>query len=198
MFRIGLELEDFCVNKNNEVVLIPKGSNIPYDDCGWLIEYRSSPCKDIVEAVFSLRADEYKNIETLKKFNVSGVRVPVMKPDKAVRIAARKRFTKGLVKFNNIYGYQYHKNTLAEAIASVHVSVTFDVEGKHGPINKMWDFPDFIRYMDQKFAKEIAEAKRRPGFYEIKNDGRVEYRSLPNNVNQTKLMYEVNAYKFKC
>ncbi len=197
MFRIGLELEEFCVNGEKEVILIPKESNIPHDGCGWLIEYRSDASKDIVDAVFSLRAHEYKTIETLKKFNVSGARIPVMKPNKTVRMAARKRFIKGLVQFNNIYGHQCHKNTLAEAVAAIHISVTFSVEGKHGSINKVWDFPDFIRHMDKKFAEEISAAKRRPGFYEIKSDGRVEYRSLPNNVDLTKLMYEVNAYKFK-
>jgi len=197
MFRIGIELEEFCVNKDKEVVLIPKDSYIPHDGCGWLIEYRSEPCTDIVDAVFSLRAHEYKTTEKLKKFGVSGVREPIMKPSKEVRMAARKRFIKSLVKFNNIYGYQCHKNTLAEAVAAVHISVTFSTEGKNGSINKVWDFPDFIRYMDNKFEKEISEAKRRPGFYEIKDDGRVEYRSLPNNIDLTKLMYEITKYKFK-
>jgi hypothetical protein len=39
-----------------------------------------------------------------------------------------------------------------------------------------------------KFAKEIAGARRRPGFYEIKSDGRIEYRSLPNTINKHKLI----------
>lgn len=198
MFRIGLELEEFCVDKkSNEIILIPKDSNIPHDGCGWLIEYRSEPCKDIVDAVYSLRANEFKNAGLLTKFDVKGVRQPVMKPSKEVRMAARKRFIKALVSFNNIYGHQCHKNTLVEAVAAVHISVTFSTEGKHGRINKLWDYADFIRYMDTAFEKEISEAKRRPGFYEIKNDGRFEYRSLPNNIDLNKLMQVVSRYKFK-
>ncbi|MBV5346764.1 hypothetical protein JZU46_00825 [bacterium] len=198
MFRIGLELEEFCVdNKSKEVVLIPKDSNIPHDGCGWLIEYRSEPCKTIVDAVFSLKADEYKAKNLLTKFGVTGVRSPVMKPSKDVRMSARKRFIKSLVKFNNIYGYKCHKNTLSEAVAAVHISITFSVDGKNGRVNKLWDYADFIRYMDEAFEKEIAESKRRPGFYEIKSDGRFEYRSLPNNIDLDKLMQVVSRYRWK-
>lgn len=198
MFRIGLELEEFCIDKkNNEIILIPKDSNIPHDGCGWLIEYRSEPCKDIVEAVHSLYAAQYRALPLLQKFDVKGSRLPVMKPSKEVRMAARKRFIKSLVAFNNVYGHQCHKNTLAEAVAAVHVSITFSTEGKHGTINKIWDYADFIRYMDNKFEGEILEAKRRPGFYEIKSDGRFEYRSLPNNIDLNKLITVVSKYKFK-
>ncbi len=198
MFRIGLELEEFCIDKSSkEIILIPKDSNIPHDGCGWLIEYRSEPCKDIVEAVYSLRAAEHRAQGLLKKFGVCGARNPVMKPSKEVRMAARKRFIKSLVAFNNIYGHQCHKNTLAEAVAAVHISITFSTEGKHGRINQIWDYADFIRYMDDAFASEINESKRRPGFYEIKPDGRFEYRSLPNNIDLDKLMLVVSKYKFK-
>ena len=199
MFRIGLELEEFCIdNRNKEITLIPENSNIPYDGCGWLIEYRSEPCKDIVEAVFSLRAAEYKASGLLKKFGVHGARNPVMKPSKDVRMSARKRFTKRLVAFNNIYGYKCHKNTLAEAVAATHISITFSTEGKHGRINHIWDYADFVRYMDKAFEQEITDAKRRPGFYELKPDGRFEYRSLPNNIDLDKLIQVVSKYKFKC
>lgn len=198
MFRVGLELEEFCIDKkSNEIILIPKDSNIPHDGCGWLIEYRSEPCKDIVEAVHSLYAAEYRALPFLQKSEVKGTRLPVMKPSKDVRMAARKRFIKSLVSFNNIYGHQSHKNTLAEAVAAVHISITFSAAGAHGNIHKLWDYADFIRYMDNKFEDEIIESKRRPGFYEIKPDGRFEYRSLPNNIDLNKLITVVSKYIFK-
>lgn len=197
MFKIGLELEEFCVNNSGEITLIPKNSNIPHDGCGWLIEYRSEACKDIVDAVYSLRAAEYKAKRLLEKAGVSGLRKPVEKPSKDVRLAARKRFIKNIVRFNNLYGHKCHRNTMTEAIAALHVSITISEESKYNRVNKIFDFADFIRYMDKEFAQEIKESKRRPGFYEIKPDGRFEYRSLPNDVDQTKLMRVINNYKFK-
>ena len=199
MFKIGLELEEFCIDKKTEgVILVPKDSGIPHDGCGWLIEYRGDPCSDITDAVYSLYAKEHKARPTLDKFNVYGLRLPVMKPSKEVRLAARRRFIKSLSKYNNIYGHDSHRNSMAEAVAAVHISVTFSAEGKNNNrINKVWDFADFIRHMDVRFAAEIKDSKRNPGFYEIKSDGRVEYRSLPNNVDLNKLIEVVSAYKFK-
>lgn len=197
MFKIGLELEDFCMNANDEVILVPKDSGIPHDGCGWLIEYRGEPCSNIVEAVFSLRAAEYKAIALLQKHKVHGLREPICKPSKDVRLAARRRFIKNKVSFNNLYGHKCHKNSLSEAVAAVHISVTLQEEGKYKPVNRIFDFADFIRYMDNAFAQEIKDSKRCPGFYELKGDGRFEYRSLPNNVNQEKLMSVISGYTFK-
>lgn len=197
MFRIGLELEEFCTDAEGNIILVPKNSNIPHDGCGWLIEYRGEACSHIIDAVYSLRAAEFKASALLQKAGVKGVREPVMKPSKDIRLAARRRFIKNIVAFNNLYGHKSHRNNMSEAVAAVHVSITMSEEAKYGRTNKIWDFADFVRHMDKAFAEEIKAAKRRPGFYEIKSDGRFEYRSLPNNVDQHKLMTVINSYTFK-
>ena len=52
----------------------------------------------------------------------------------------------------------------------------------------MFDFVQIIRKLDEAFKGEIKAAKRLPGFYEIKPDRRVEYRSLPNDVDLGKII----------
>lgn len=197
MIKIGLELEEFCVDKeSSNIILIPKVANIPHDGCGWLIEYRSQPCYDITEAVYSLMAEEHRNISLLEKHNIIGLRVPVAKPAKDVRRAARRRFIKSCETFNNIYGHKCHRNNQSEAVASVHISITSSIKRDNSDINRVWDYCDFIRYMDKAFAEEINGSKRRPGFYELKDDGRFEYRSLPNNISLNKLIDVVSSYDF--
>ena len=44
-----------------------------------------------------------------------------------------------------------------------------------------------IGFLDKYFKTEIRAARRNPGFYERKADGRIEYRSLPNNVDLEKV-----------
>jgi len=198
MIKIGLELEEFCVsNETNEIVLVPERSNIPLDGCGWLIEYRSQPCNDITEAVHSLFADKYRNKKKLEAFGVRGLLEPIAIPSKKVREGARRRFRKEVQGFNNIYKYTSHRNTAREATAAVHISVTYnrDFIGQR-PINGMFDYAHFIKYMDSQFKDEIKSTKRNPGFYQVKDFGRFEYRSLPNNISLSKLIDVVNDYNF--
>ena len=196
MFKVGIELEEFCVDKlTEEIALAPAG--VSHDDCGWLLEYRSRPCSNITEAVFSMQAHEYTEKIRQEKEGVFGLREPIAKPSKKVRLAARRRFIKSLVKFNNLYGYTSHRNNLSEAVAGIHISITSSEKGEYGRVNKLWDFADFIRHMDKTFLVEIKGAKRRPGFYEIKSDGRFEYRSLPNNVDLDRLIDVISNYDFK-
>jgi hypothetical protein len=44
-----------------------------------------------------------------------------------------------------------------------------------------------IMSFDNTFKDEIRKSGRNPGFYEVKGDGRIEYRSLPNNVDMGKV-----------
>jgi hypothetical protein len=46
----------------------------------------------------------------------------------------------------------------------------------------MFDFRPIIERLDKEFAAELKMSNRQPGFYAVKDDCRVEYRSLPNFV----------------
>ena len=188
---IGFEKE-FFVTKEKEVVVVP--NRIPHDDCGWLAEARSKPSGDVVEGVFSLKADEFRLRMLAIEEGLQLVATPFMKVPKEVRLAARREFSKGLTEYQNLYGHTSHGLPLAMADAGIHVSFTFSRTKYYGKKNRkfeynpVWDYPRLFGLLDRRFAMEIKLAKRRPGFYEIKPDGRIEYRSLPNTLHFTQLV----------
>jgi hypothetical protein len=206
MFKIGLEKEFFCLNEENEVCLVP--ANLPKDDCGWLVEARGDPFKDIIEAIFSLKASCYRIEQAMADYNArlrhpenSILHIsdaPLMRVYRETRIEAQRRNEKGRIKYNNLYGHKSHRHTLAEATAGLHIHFSNEKKYYSGPdksertYNANFDWPFIFTTLDREFADEIKAAKRHPGFYEIKQDGRVEYRSLPSNANLDKLIDVLN------
>ena len=211
--RVGLEKEFFVLRDEKPIPLVRGGGlcgysfgipfGIPHDECGWLAEARSQPFTSIIDAVFSLKAAVYRierqiaDINKRPEFTAVSPLVltdnPVMKMDRSVKLQAARYFPKGVIKYQNLYGHQCHKNSMREATAGVHVSFTDersyrDKEGTERTYNINFDWPQIFIKLDAAFAEEIKASKRRPGFYEIKPDGRVEYRSLPANVDLDKLI----------
>lgn len=191
--KFGLEKEMFVMpnGTENNPILVPNG--IPKDECGYLAEARGLPSNDIVEAVYSLKAAEYKIETALHKIDLIADDVPILKLPRELFIAAQRSNVKGLIKYNNYYGYQHHKNKHNEAIASVHISFTCPKvhcvdQNTNFTYNQCFDYIRIFKALDKAFAQEIKEAKRLPGFYEVKPDGRIEYRSLPSNVDLSKLI----------
>ena len=223
--KIGLEKEFFLLDEEGKPQIICKDFNLPYDECGWLVEARGLPFVSITEAVFSLKADIFeieqkvKNIRTRTDI-ISGTGdnivvnqgkyklddTPVMVIDRDVRAEASRHFTKPLVKYGNFYGYKYHSTKSLEATAGVHISFTNSQEvscvnsSSNSPykqtFNLNFDWPHIFISLDKAFEAEIKAAKRKPGFYEIKADGRVEYRSLPSNVDLDKVIFYVKKLIF--
>lgn len=173
-------------------MIVPDG--FPCDACGLLAEARGKPFTNVIEAVFSLHADVYHLTNTAKEQGFYLSNLPVFKIPRSLRIESRRQYQKGLVQYQNLYGYTRHKNSILEQTAGVHVSFTnprnvYDSESKKCyEYNAMFDFPQLFQSLDNAFEDEIKSTKRRPGFYEIKPDGRVEYRSLPSNVDFDKLI----------
>jgi hypothetical protein len=223
--RVGLEKEFFLLTKDGEPVSLAAEKpllynetaghpwlRLPHDDCGWLVEARGEPFADPVDAVFSLKAKVFKIERTLAEINAESFMEglpfslsdePIMKVSKAVRLQSARYFTKPLVKYQNLHGYETHKNAMLEGTAGVHVSFTQETSFtenacescghcKERVYNVNFDWPQIFLKLDAAFAEEIKAAKRRPGFYEIKSDGRVEYRSLPANVDLDKLIRVLN------
>lgn len=178
--KIGFELEKFYL-VNKSVAVVPQ--SIPHDDCGWLVEYRGQPFYDPYEAVGSLVA-EMERVKTLLPEGASTSDAPYMNVPRAVKLSARRLYTKGVLKFRNLYG----KNPSHRDHAGLHISFTSPLsirnkEDRTVVVNQLWDFSQAFRTLDTIYAKEIKTAKRVPGFYEIKPDLRIEYRSLPANVD---------------
>ena len=60
-----------------------------------------------------------------------------------------------------------------------------------------FDWVKLFTHLDDCFSKEIEESGRNPGFYEVKFDGRVEYRSLPSNINLKKVISVIQSFKWE-
>lgn len=205
--KIGFELEAFCLASKdlgpdkggNALVpcLVPDG--LPLDECGWLVEVRSEPHSDVTKAIFLLQAETRTVEAQAKAKRVSLSYVPLLEIPRDLKVKAARRHGKGLLTFRNLYGHETHRTRFATA--SLHVSFTEERTFRYGAgtpiVNHTFTYPGFIDHariivsLDKAFAKEIAAAKRNPGFYEVKGDGRIEYRSLPNNVCLDKLEREL-------
>src|SRR5258706_2023142 len=198
---IGLEKEFFVKSQapdGKEVYIMAQDAGLPYDECGYLAEARGKPCDGIVDAVFSLRTEVYRMQHDLVKRNQQHPEAiavldetPVVKLPKILLLGVRRRYAKNVVSERNIYDYISHKVKPDEKTAGVHISFTQprETEVGHGKrkvtqtFNQMWDWLQVFKELDRAFATEIKAAKREPGFYELKYDGRIEYRSLPANVD---------------
>lgn len=189
MFKFGLEQELF-IFKNNKITEVPKGSSLPYDECGYLAEARGKPSDNIRDAVYLLMSERDRIKALAAKEGLVLEEIPVATIPDDVRLRIRRRFSKGTTSFQNLYGFTSHKNKITEGTAGIHLSITNQGEYQRNTngnyhteyYNKMWDFVQLFRFLDKKFEREIKDAKRNPGFYEIKSDGRIEYRSLPANI----------------
>lgn len=187
--KIGLEKE-FFVKRNGNCIVIPK--ELPYDDSGVLTEARSLPFNNPEEAVFSLKADIFRIKQKSDALVLELSDNPIEKISRDVRLEASRHFQKGLTKYRNLYNFKHHKNTSNEVPAGIHISFTNPKsESKNGQrfeYNAPFDFVGLFKFLDSQFVDEIKAAKRNPGFYELKDDGRIEYRSLPANTNLDKII----------
>jgi hypothetical protein len=188
VITFGLEIEVFLKQKD-ELILVPPG--YPKDSEGFQLEIRGEPFSDPWDAVSNAEGKLKKLQTQLERRGITICNDPVVKVDKSLRIKARRENEKGCLRYKNLYGYLQHRVGPNVATAGIHISITDgrekQVEGKSIHYNHMLDFPSWIKFLDKEFQEEIKGSQRYPGFYEIKSDGRVEYRSLPCNVDLLKL-----------
>jgi len=197
--KFGLEKEVFLLNTSNEPCIVPK--KFPHDDEGFQVEFRGHPHEDITEAVYSMLANEDYHVKQIKSEGYKILQVPLLKIPRDLKLKARRNFTKGVLKFQNLYSFKRHAVAQHESTAGIHLSITFPQPIYHkgklvSSFNGMWDWVQFFKYLDEHFKEEIKESKRKPGFYELKPDGRIEYRSLPNTISMEKLISVVSNYDF--
>lgn len=199
MKKFGLEQEFFLVNNTTGEIVIPEDLklNLPTDSCGYLVEARGKAYNNMYEAVYSLKA-EVKRINDLVKN--SGYHLgasPFEKLSKAFLFKISRRFIKGLTKYDNLYGFINHKIKSNERTAGLHLSITDQYsltrDGYTFWYNQNFDYVQIFKKLDKYYKNDIKAAKRNQGFYEIKEDGRIEYRSLPNSIDLDVLINVVNT-----
>lgn len=187
-YKFGFELEGFFETPEGQLQLPPV--NYPTDGFPGLCEVRTVGGLDLEDAYFMLL-----NQFRMYPFNASA---PIGKfpPDLKRRIRARQN-VKDSVIVSNIYGKE-PKELGDKTIASFQINISNQVSPKTTRVEGtsihttearygLFDYVPIIRALDKEFAAEIADAKRQPGFYALKDDKRIEYRSLPNSVFKTDL-----------
>lgn len=202
--KFGFELEAFTFGADEHPRLTPAG--LPMDDCGWLAEIRSEPHDNVTKAFALLDAERRIVEKQAKALGCVLLYEPLFEIPRDLKVEAARRGGKPPIKYRNLYGYQTHKNPTRLQTASLHISVTneqhFTYYAKDAG-TKVFNYPGFIDYallvttLDKAFKAEILKAKRNPGFYEVKSDGRIEYRSLPNDVDLNKVAEVLDTVKHK-
>jgi hypothetical protein len=194
MKYFGLEQEFFLKDTTTNELVIPESLKIhlPIDGCGYLVEARGAAYNNMYEAIYSLKAEVRRIFDLLRETKYTLSYSPVEKLSKKFLFEISKQYIKGLTKYNNYLGFINHKLCSNERTAGLHLSITD--QHTYGKItyNQNFDYIDIFRKLDEAYCQEIKVAKRNPGFYEIKEDGRIEYRSLPTNIDLDKLITVVN------
>ena len=194
--KIGFEQEFFLRNEAGEFVLVPK-SGIPRDESGFLAEARSEPHHDAIFTAFSLLAATHKLEQLLEKHvetrglqlgrNSAVERLPAALLRAAYRQEGKQPYP---AERGNLYGKDYAATDRKQRAGfHIHFSAFHEREIRHEggrvehlQIHTPLNMPRIILALDQHFAKQIKEAKRIPGLYEMKPHG-FEYRSLPTTVS---------------
>lgn len=194
--KYGFEREWF-VRKGNVFTTVPSG--VAADECGYLAEARGKESSDVIEAAYLLLAQEQKLMRELQAaglildWSIATVKLP-----KDFMRDVNRRFGKNPypAERGNIYGkdfsvhdswqraglHVHFSDAQAEEVGVIDCAKCHRRERIMKDIPRQLNMPKLIRALDVKFAVEIKQAKRVPGFYEMKPWG-FEYRSLPNTVD---------------
>lgn len=206
--KYGFEKEYFLMKGKQGIQILGKDpyKNIPYDECGYLVEARGKPMDTVIDAVFSLKAEEHRILTMLGKIagDLLLIDTPIQEVTRDFKREVQRLHSKPRLTFENMYDFKDNRHKHNEVTAAIHISFTNPVEydmykdGKftHKSLsNRFFDFIKYVKALDKAFKEEIRIAKRNPGFYEIKSDGRVEYRSLPANADFNKIINVIDSVK---
>lgn len=201
--KFGFEKEFFVKNSINQYVIVP--GFLPKDECGYLAEARGEPHSDVIQAVFNLKCETYKlkvlfSEKDLVLTDDNTLKLPKQLLREAIRSNGKDVYPN---ERGNIYNKDYSPNdTYNRAGLHIHFSKTKYItynDPKLGSeivhkIPMQMDFVKIIRTLDDRFIKDIQDAKRIPGFYEFKPHG-FEYRSLPAHIDLLKVAETVKNLK---
>lgn len=187
MYHWGFELEGFYSEGVDATTLPP--TNYPTDGFAGLVEVRNTggntSIADAYYALFPL-INQYPSVDYSKTEHVfSG---------KERQLIRQRGVFKEPDTVSNLYGKEpklLGNKTLASFQVNVSRQVTTFIGKGSEQVkvvkNLMFDMPQFIRNMDEEFKAEIKDSGRQAGCYAVKDNCRLEYRSLPNSVFKTDL-----------
>ena len=205
--KYGIELEFFVTKNDNVVPAYQATHNL--DGNPVVGELRTKVFKSISECIFDLKRLMYLEKKQLnnKGFNM------LIQPE----VTVNDEFIRKLRKNRNFYdmkGKMYSDPLSIYGEAKTHIlpvnkfkaalQINFSKDrylyttdkGRRINGGVIFNYVDLIRGLDIEFKEEIKATKRVSGIYSIK-DGevseRIEYRSLPNNVNLFKVIESLNT-----
>lgn len=194
--KLGLEVEFFGVSSGRLVNVGALG--FPHDEYPLLAEARGEAASDTFQAVASVRGEIERITALMDEKNVIATFTNWEHRDAALEEEIlREGYNKKIAYQNLVPTTKVSKKNEKFIAAGLHVSVTDegvvsykDDDKARTPrsykINRCFDFPLMFNRITNEFRAEIKAAERIAGFYEVKCDGRVEYRSLPATLIHTK------------
>ena len=208
MKKYGLELEFFVQKRDGEFIPAYLETN-SIDGDPVIGDLRTGVFDTIAEAVFDLKRLIYLERLTLEakgfdlvitpEIKVSNNFIRNLRQDRKYRnlkhnIYVNKLSVYGLLK-ENVLPINKYKASLQVNISNTRYMY---IEDETYQVDKLFNYVDIIKGLDNTFKEDIKTTKRINGVYTIKpgNIGnRIEYRSLPNNVNLNILIEQLNTNK---
>ena len=187
--EVGVELELFLMK--GKKVVEPASFGFPADEMGFLVELRSWPSENVSDITASV--DELHSFAEMKakKLGMELVRAATMEFDESFveYLWAKYQYDQMPDHTRNIYvadgPHDSHHVGLFEnrATSGLHVHFSLREIGARGLTARVLplQYREITKAMDDAFAREIREAGRIAGEYELKTHG-FEYRSLPCTV----------------
>ena len=133
-------------------------------------------------------AEEYKVKREAEKLGLTLVLQSWTKlPPKFLKQTLRQFGKNPSVDEGSMYG-KFWSGNIQRAGLHVHFSNEIEVEIQNikRTVSGIIDIPKWVFGLDKIFEKEIKEARRVPGLYEMKSHG-FEYRSLPADIDMIKV-----------
>lgn len=197
---IGLEQEVFVVKDPTEGDLqlhSLAGTSYPQDGCPFLFELRALQDREPLRAIYNLKYLTSYWIRKIAK-NKAPFKLQfgldTVKLSKTEKLQLVREATKSPAEHYTLSGdIALGKPGVVTAGLHIHFSNnierTFYGKDKNGErvsivetIPQYIDIPRIVRVLDSAFSKEIKQAGRQLGVYEMKSHG-FEYRSLPTSTN---------------
>lgn len=195
MIRYGFELEGFATLAN--VPVIPP-KEWPVDGFPGLVEIRTTGGKglhsayaQILEGIIGLRQNSYSVDFRTCEWKFSGKEIAEMR--------RTRDFRKDYLDVKNIYGKE-PRNLNGKTLASFQINISNVFSDEHTRIvgservtyptrYRQLDVYRIVKRLDQEFSSEIRQSKRQPGMYALKDECRLEYRSLPNFIAELDMRF---------
>lgn len=184
MFLYGFELEGFFFDATSGETITPqKGWTYPLDGFPGLCEIRTAGGKPIEKAVSEMFENYIKLNRTCVDFQKFEHK---FSGDELAYMRKNFSFNKDNVDVRNIYGSKIralHGKTLASLQINISNCISSEYKKDNVTIPAQYGLLDvygIVSRLDREFVFDLKSSNRQPGMYAIKNNVRLEYRSLPN------------------